>query len=77
MPFHPPASQRRPGMRGFWCRSFPPTENLAGRITAAGDRERQASQDRTWQLPARSLITEASLRVELADVGEHGRHLME
>ena len=51
--------------------------DLAGRIATARDRQHQAGQDRAWQLPARSLVTEASLRVELANAKEHLRRLTE
>ncbi len=44
--------------------------DLAGRIAAARDRQRQAGHDRAWQLPARSLVTEASLRADLANAKE-------
>lgn len=44
--------------------------DLAGRIAAARDRQRQAGHDRSWQLPARSLVTEASLRADLANAKE-------
>lgn len=51
--------------------------DLAGRIAAARDRQRQAGRDRAWQLPARSLVTEASLRSELANAKEQVRRLTE
>ncbi|MEW6477766.1 MAG: DUF6262 family protein [Actinomycetota bacterium] len=50
---------------------------LAGRIAAARDRQRQAGRDRAWQLPARSLVTEQSLRVELANAKDQARRLTE
>ena len=50
---------------------------LAGRIAAARDRQRQAGRDRAWQLPARSLVTEQSLRVELANAKDKVRRLSE
>ncbi|MGH9066195.1 MAG: DUF6262 family protein [Acidimicrobiales bacterium] len=50
---------------------------LAGRIAAARDRQRQAGRDRAWQLPARSLVTEASLRTELANAKDQIRRLTE
>lgn len=49
--------------------------NLASRIAAARDRQRQAGQRRAWQLPARSLITEQSLHTELANSKELVRQL--
>jgi chromosome segregation ATPase len=48
---------------------------LAGRIAAARDRQRQAGRDRAWQLPARSLVTEQSLRVELVNAKDQARRL--
>jgi DNA repair exonuclease SbcCD ATPase subunit len=50
---------------------------LAGRIAASRDRQRQAGEDRAWQLPARSLVTEQSLRVELANAKDQVRRLTE
>ncbi|MST33080.1 hypothetical protein GHK86_10150 [Acidimicrobiaceae bacterium USS-CC1] len=52
-------------------------QDLAGRIAAARDRQRQAGADRAWQLPARSLITEHSLRVELTNAKDQARRLTE
>jgi chromosome segregation ATPase len=50
---------------------------LAGRIAAARDRQRQAGRDRAWQLPARSLVTVQSLRAELANAKDQARRLSE
>ena len=50
---------------------------LAGRIAAARDRQRQAGRDRSWQLPARSLVTVQSLRAELANAKDQARRLSE
>jgi hypothetical protein len=50
---------------------------LADRIAATRDRQRQAGHDRAWKLPARSLVTEQSLRVELANAKDHIRRLTE
>ncbi len=50
---------------------------LAGRIAAARDQQRQAGADRAWQLPARSLITEQSLRSELSNAKDQVRRLAE
>jgi chromosome segregation ATPase len=50
---------------------------LAGRIGGARARQRQAGQDRAWQLPIRSLVTEASLRADLANAKEQNRQLVE
>jgi hypothetical protein len=50
---------------------------LASRIATARDRQRQAGTERAWRLPARSLITEHSLRTELANAKERARRLAE
>ena len=50
---------------------------LAARIATARDRQHQAGRDRAWQLPARSLVTEQSLRVELAKTKDQARRLAE
>ena len=41
--------------------------DLATRIATARDRQRQAGHERAWRLPARSLVTEQSLRADLAN----------
>ena len=51
--------------------------SLSSRIATARDRQRQAGADRAWQLPARSLVTEQSLRAELANAKERARRLAE
>lgn len=51
--------------------------DLAARIAAVRDRQRQAGNDRAWRLPARSLVTEQSLRTELANAKERARRLAE
>ncbi len=48
---------------------------IAAAIAAARDRQRQAGNQRHWQLPTRSLVTEQSLRTELANAKEQLRHL--
>jgi hypothetical protein len=49
------------------------------RTTSSGsearDRQRQAGTERAWQLPARSLITEQSLRTDRANSKEQVRQL--
>jgi asparagine synthetase B (glutamine-hydrolysing) len=50
---------------------------LSSRIATARDRQRQAGADRAWRLPARSLVTEQSLRADLANAKERGRRLAE
>lgn len=52
-------------------------QELTGRIATARDRQRQAGRDRAWQLPARSLVTEQSLRAELANAKDQVRRLTE
>ena len=51
--------------------------NLLARIADARDRQRQAGAERAARLPARSLVTEASLRTDLANAKEQNRHLSE
>jgi len=51
--------------------------DLSGRISQARARQRQAGRDRAWQLPVRSLVTEASLRADLANAKEQNRRLAE
>jgi DNA repair exonuclease SbcCD ATPase subunit len=48
---------------------------LAGRISDARNRQRQAGAQRAWRLPARSLVTEQSLRADLANTREQARQL--
>lgn len=50
---------------------------LSTRIATARDRQRQAGTDRAWRLPTRSLVTEQSLRTELANAKERARRLDE
>ena len=51
--------------------------SLSSRIATARDRQRQAGTDRAWHLPARSLVTEQSLRAELANAKERAHRLAE
>lgn len=48
---------------------------IRARIATARDRQRQAGTERAWRLPARSLVTEQSLRAELANAKERARRL--
>jgi cell division protein FtsB len=48
---------------------------LAGRIAAVRDRQQQAGRQRAWHIPARSLVTEQSLRAELTNTKEQVRQL--
>ena len=50
-------------------------KELAGRISAARSRQRDAGADRAWRLPARSLVTEQSQRADLANAKDHIRRL--
>jgi hypothetical protein len=50
---------------------------LSSAIATARDRQRQAGPERAWRLPARSLVTEQSLRAELANAKERARRLAE
>lgn len=50
-------------------------KDLAAKVADARDRQRQAGTHRAWRLPARSLVTEQSLRVELANAKEQLRQL--
>ncbi len=50
---------------------------LSSAIATAPDRQRQAGPERAWRLPARSLVTEQSLRAELANAKERARRLAE
>ncbi len=69
-----PALARRAGVSVSLLYS---DSELAGRIAAARDRQRQAGHDRAWKLPTRSLITEQSLHTELANSKEQARQLTE
>lgn len=51
------------------------TKDLVAEVSAARDRQRQAGTTRAWRLPARSLVTEQSLRTELANAKEQLRQL--
>lgn len=50
---------------------------LGARIANARDCQRQAGTEPGWWLPHRSLITEQSLRAELANAKEHARCVAE
>lgn len=50
---------------------------LAANIAAARDRQRQAGRDRAWRLPTHSLVTDRSLRAELANTRDQARRLAE
>jgi chromosome segregation ATPase len=67
-----PAVARRAGVSVSLLYADP---DLSSRIATARDRQRQAGTDRAWRLPARSLVTEQSLRAELANTKERARRL--
>jgi flagellar biosynthesis chaperone FliJ len=49
--------------------------DLASRLTEARHRQQQAGRERAWRLPPRSLVTEQSLRVDLANAKDQVRRL--
>jgi hypothetical protein len=51
--------------------------DLATRVATARDRQRQAGGGRAWRLPTRSLVTEQSLKADLANATERVRRLTE
>ena len=50
-------------------------KELAGRLAQARSRQRDAGQQRAWRLPTRSLISEQSLRADLANAKDQIRRL--
>jgi hypothetical protein len=69
-----PAVARRAGVSVSFLYA---DRELTTRIAAARDRQRQAGTERAWKLPARSLVTEHSLRAELANTKDRARRLSE
>ena len=67
-----PAVARRAGVSVSLLYADP---DLASHIAAARDRQRQTGHDRAWKLPVRSLITEQSLRADLANAREQTSRL--
>jgi Family of unknown function (DUF6262) len=67
-----PAVARRAGVSVSLLYADP---DLSSGIATARDRQHQAGTDRAWRLPTRSLITEQSLRAELANTKERARRL--
>jgi chromosome segregation ATPase len=51
--------------------------DLAAAVAEARDRQQQVGLQRTWGVPTRSLVTEQSLRTELANAKEQVRQLHE
>jgi len=52
-------------------------KDLSARVARARDRQHQAGTERAWRLPSRSLITDQSLRVDLANAKEQVRQTHE
>ena len=71
-PINFPAVARRAGVSVSFLYA---DRQLAGRIAEARDRQSQAGHDRAWRLPVRSLVTEQSLRADLANAKEQLRRL--
>lgn len=69
-----PAVARRAGVSVSLLYADPA---LAGRLSEARRRQRDAGADRAWRLPARSLVTEQSLRADLANAKDQTRRLNE
>lgn len=51
--------------------------DLAGRLSDARSRQQVAGSERAWRLPARSLVTEQSLRADLANANDQVQRLRE
>lgn len=69
-----PAVARRAGVSVSLLYADP---QLAGRLHEARRRQRDAGADRAWHLPTRSLVTEQSLRADLANTKDQVRRLHE
>lgn len=69
-----PAVARRAGVSVSLLYTDP---DLATRIATARDRQHQAGNQHAGRLPVRSLITEQSLRTDLANAKEQARQLTE
>lgn len=69
-----PAVARRAGVSVSLLYADPA---LAGRLSEARRRQRDAGADRAWRLPPRSLVTEQSLRADLANAKDQTRRLNE
>jgi len=50
-------------------------KQLSARLSEARGRQRHAGYERAWQLPARSLVSEQSLRADLANAKDQTRRL--
>ncbi len=67
-----PAVARRAGVSTSLLYAHP---ELSAAVAAARDRQRQAGAQRSWHLPASSLVTDHSLRADLASAKEQARQL--
>jgi hypothetical protein len=69
-----PAVARRAGVSVTLLYAEPA---LASRVAEARDCQRLAGRDRAWRLPIRALVTEQSLRADVANAKEQVRRLTE
>lgn len=69
-----PAVARRAGVSVTLLYAEPA---LASCVAEARDRQRQAGRDRAWRIPSRALVTEQSLRTDVANAKEQVRRLTE
>ncbi len=69
-----PAVARRAGVSVSLLYADPA---LAGHLSEARRRQHDTGATRTWRLPARSLVTEQSLRADLANAKDQARRLNE
>jgi len=67
-----PAVARRAGVSTSLLYAHP---ELSAAVATARDRQRQAGAQRSWHLPASSLVTDRSLRADLANAKEQARQL--
>ena len=67
-----PAVARRAGVSTSLLYAHP---ELSAAVATARDRQRQAGAQRSWHLPASSLVTDHSLRADLANAKEQARQL--
>ena len=67
-----PSVARRAGVSTSLLYAHP---ELSAAVATARDRQRQAGAQRLWHLPASSLVTDHSLRADLANAKEQARQL--
>jgi hypothetical protein len=65
-----PSGARRAGVSTSLLYAHP---ELSAATATARDRQRQAGAQRSWRLPASSLVTDHSLRADLANAKEQAR----